>query len=86
MRRPHVLVIGTSVDAHVAAVTDRLPGDIVVCRLAVDQYPRSLQLTIRPGDRPRVVLNDGDDEWQLDGVPVAWFRRLGQPGLDERTP
>jgi hypothetical protein len=76
------LVVGTSIDPHVAAVIDALPPDVVACRLDIDRYPREQQITLRPGGEPRVTLYDGVDRWCLDGCKTAWFRRLGQPGLD----
>ena len=86
MQHPDVLVIGTSVDSHVAAVLDRLPPGLAVCRLDVDRFPVGQHLTLRPGGRPRARLDSDGGSWGLDGVPVAWFRRLGKPGLDPRVP
>jgi hypothetical protein len=85
MRRPDVLVVGTSVDPHIAAVLEQSPPQADVCRLDIDRFPTGFELTVRPGKKPRLRLETSTDAWVLDDVPVAWFRRLGQPGLDERV-
>jgi MvdD pre-ATP grasp domain len=85
MRRPDLVVIGTSIDSHIDAVLAALPRSVVVCRLDVDRFPTARSLTLTPCDDRRVVFRDEAATWLLDACPVAWFRRLGQPGLDPRV-
>lgn len=86
VRRPDVLVVGTSVDSHVAAVLGQLPAELSVCRLDVDRFPTQQRLSIEPSDPPRVQLLSGEERWSVGEVSVCWFRRLGQPGVDPRIP
>jgi hypothetical protein len=79
-------VVGTSIDSHIDAVLRDLPTSVSVCRLDVDRYPQDLKLTVRPFGTPRVVLRDESVAWVLDDCAVAWFRRLGQPGLHPDVP
>ncbi len=85
MRRPDLVVIGTSIDSHIDAVLAALSDSVAVCRLDIDRFPIAESLTVTPCDEHRVVFCDEATTWLLDECPVAWFRRLGQPGLSPRV-
>ncbi|MFJ1988778.1 MvdC/MvdD family ATP grasp protein [Streptomyces microflavus] len=80
-----LLVVGTSVDPHISSVLSRL-GDITVCRLDVDRFPRDQSVTLefsRTGV-PKVLVHDGEVSWDVTQPKVAWFRRLGKPGVSKK--
>lgn len=80
------MVIGTSIDPHISAVLSKLKAGTVVARLDVDRYPRELRLTIKSGRRgTQLLLHDDSKVLDVSTPAVAWFRRLGKPGLDERV-
>lgn len=77
-----LLIVGTSIDAHITAVLDELPEDIRVARLDVDQYPADQSLSVDfSGTSFRVYLRNKDGLWDITEPGAAWFRRLGRPGL-----
>ncbi|WP_367133302.1 MvdC/MvdD family ATP grasp protein [Saccharothrix sp. HUAS TT1] len=85
MHSVDLLVIGTSVDPHISAVLQRLGGDISVCRLDVDRFPREQAATLAFdtfGDY-RVLVHEGNVQWDVTRPKVAWFRRLGKPGISK---
>jgi hypothetical protein len=82
-----VLVVGTSIDPHIEAVTSLLPGQLVVARLDVDQYPCDRALTISLSSCHRHIdLEQGQDRVDLTSAKVVWFRRFGPPVLATDVP
>lgn len=82
--RVDLLVIGTSIDPHIDRVLSRL-GDISVCRLDVDRYPKEIGLSISVEGRPKVVAREGGNLYDITRPRVAWFRRLGRPGISPKV-
>lgn len=81
-----LLVIGTSVDPHIASVLRRLRPNVNVCRFNVDEYPKDTQVAIElSGHQTRVVIQDIDrNSWNVTNPGVFWFRRLGKPGISHQ--
>ena len=86
IRKADLVVVGTSLDPHIDAVVDRLGGDIDVCRLDVDQYPKSSEISIRmSGTHTEAFVRDQNHvPWDVSRPSLLWFRRLGKPGLPKR--
>jgi len=78
-----ILVIGTSIDSHVNAVRELLPTEMQVAHLAVDRFPKESSLSVhyKEGSYPVLEFDDGGTRWDISAPRVAWFRRLGAPGL-----
>lgn len=82
LESPDLVIIGTSIDPHIDAVIASLPG-VNIARLDVDRFPSQQRLAIRPiaQSHSRLALFDGDNAWNISRPTVAWFRRMGAPGL-----
>jgi hypothetical protein len=81
------LVVGTSIDPHIEAVTSILPGKLAVARLDVDQYPCTRALTISLNACHRHIdLDLGEDSVDLTSATVVWCRRFGPPVLAADVP
>jgi len=83
VRRPRLLVIGTSKDPHVDAVIRHFGGDGFF-RLDVDRFPREIRLTLRPkrGAKPQVIAEEPRATHDLSEVKAVWFRRIGSLSID----
>lgn len=83
--RPNLLVVGTSIDPHITAVLSHLPTSFTVARLDVDKYPKEHRFSLYLSEGNFMgYLSTSDGSFQLD-PDILWFRRLGQPGIKERT-
>jgi len=77
-----ILVVGTAIDPHVAAVLDLISDDIAVCRFNVDEFPAANRVTVATGDStPAIIVDTPAGSWNVGGCPIVWFRRLGRPGI-----
>jgi len=84
---PDVLVVGTTIDPHIDAVFEQMPAHVSIARLNVDRFPVEQCVTILPlANQPQVVLDDGQQEWDISRPGASWFRQLGKPGIHESLP
>lgn len=79
--KPLLFVVGTSIDPHIDAITSHL-GDISVCRLDVDLFPREIEISIKlGGESPTLLVDNGTQTFNVSQPDLLWFRRFGKPGL-----
>jgi hypothetical protein len=77
-----IFVVGTAIDPHVTAVLNLVSDDLAVCRFNVDEFPASNRITVATGSsNSSVFVDNSDGSWNVSGCSVAWFRRLGRPGI-----